>query len=171
MELVLTRIAKRKTYTIGRLAIAKESTAEVEKNLPGLGQPLTEGLQICDTLEPPVLEMKTTISMAAALRSPRKAQSLKPFAIPEGRYAVVISWSPKFKAWLPILLGGPDFNHLFKGIRIHAGNTVEDTAGCILVGRNQIVGRVLESRKWVYELKQKIVEAKNKDEPVWLTIK
>ena len=163
MEIILTRIAKRKVYTIGRLSIVERMDDEY---LAG-----SKEMYFCDTLEPPVLEMKTTISMAAALRSPRKAQSLKPFAIPEGRYAVVISWSPKFKAWLPILLGGPDFNHLFKGIRIHAGNTVEDTAGCILVGRNQIVCRVLESRKWVYELKQKIVEAKNKDEPVWLTIK
>lgn len=33
------------------------------------------------------------------------------------------------------------------------------------------VGQVLESRKWLYELKQKIVEAKARDEPVWLTIK
>jgi hypothetical protein len=40
----------------------------------------------------------------------------------------------------------------------------------ILVGRNQLVGQVLESRKWLYELKQKIVEAKARDEPVWLTI-
>ena len=75
------------------------------------------------------------------------------------------------KKWLPLLLGGPDFNRLFKGIRIHAGNTADDTAGCILVGRNQIVGQVLESRKWLYELKQKIVEAKDKSEAVWLTIK
>jgi hypothetical protein len=30
---------------------------------------------------------------------------------------------------------------------------------------------VLESRKWLYELKQKIVEAKNRGEPVWLTIR
>ena len=96
---------------------------------------------------------------------------LKPFAIPEGRYAVVITWSPKFKMWLPLLLGGPDFNHLFKGIRIHMDNTAKDTAGCILVGRNQIVGQLLESRKWLYELKQKIVEAKNRGEAVWLTIK
>ena len=49
-------------------------------------------------------------------------------AIPEGRYAVVISWSPKFKAWLPILLGGPEFNRQWQGIRIHAGNTVKDKA-------------------------------------------
>ena len=120
----------------------------------------------CDTLEPPCLEQKTTMSMDAVLRSKKKCESLKPFAIPEGRYAVVISYSPKFKQWLPILLGVP----MFKGIRIHAGNTVQDTAGCILVGENKVKGKVFESRFWLNQLKQKIVEAKAKGEGVWLTI-
>ena len=163
MELVLTRIAKRKTYTIGKLYIVERIDDEY---LAGEKQ-----TYFCDTLEPTTLELKTTVSKESVLRSPAKVQSLKPFAIPEGRYAVVITWSPKFQKWLPLLLGGPDFNRLFKGIRIHAGNTAKDTAGCILVGRNQIVGQVLESRKWLYELKQKIVEAKDKGEAVWLTIK
>lgn len=163
MELLLTRIAKRKTYTIGRLAIIERTDDEY---LAGQKE-----IYLCDTLEPTALELKTTVSKEAVLRSPTKAQSLKPFAIPEGRYAVVITWSPKFKQWLPLLLGGPDFNRLFKGIRIHAGNTAEDTLGCILVGRNQIVGHVLESRKWLGVIKHKIVEAKARDEAVWLTIK
>ena len=163
MELVLVRIAKRKTYTIGKLYIVERIDDEY---LAG-----SKETYFCDTLEPTTLELKTTVSKEAVLRSPAKVQSLKPFAIPEGRYAVVITWSPKMKKWLPLLLGGPDFNRLFKGIRIHAGNTAADTAGCILVGRNQIVGQVLESRKWLYELKQKIVEAKDKGEAVWLTIK
>jgi hypothetical protein len=163
MELVLTRVAKRKAYTIGRLSIIEKVDDEY---LGGEKQ-----TYFCDTLEPTALELKTTVSKEAVLRSPKKAECLKPFAIPEGRYAVVITWSPKFKMWLPVLLGGPDFNHLFKGIRIHAGNTAKDTQGCILVGRNQIVGQLLESRKWLYELKQKIVEAKDKCEAVWLTIK
>ena len=163
MELLLTRIAKRKTYTIGRLAIVERTDDEY---LAGQKE-----IYLCDTLEPTALELKTTVSKEAVLRSPTKAQSLKPFAIPEGRYAVVITWSPKFKQWLPLLLGGPDFNRLFKGIRIHAGNTAEDTLGCILVGRNQIVGHVLESRKWLGVVKHKIVEAKARDEAVWLTIK
>ena len=159
MELVLTRIAKRKDYTIGRLAIVERIDDEY---LAG-----EKEMYFCDTLEPPVLEMKTTVSKDVVIRSPAKAQSLKPFAIPEGRYAVVITWSPKMQKYLPLLLGVP----MFSGIRIHAGNTAEDTKGCILLGRNQIVGRVLESRKWVYELKQKIVEAKARDEPVWITIR
>ena len=163
MELILKRIAKRKAYTIGRLYIKERTDDEY---LAG-----EKEMYLCDTLEPTALELKTTVSKEAVLRSPAKVQSLKPFAIPEGRYAVVITWSPKFNAWLPVLLGGPDFNHLFKGIRIHAGNTAKNTAGCILVGRNQQVGRLFESRKWLYEVKQKIVEAKARDEPVWLTIR
>ena len=158
MELILKRIAKRLNYTIGKLYIKTEEVEEFRT--------YTNDVYFCDTLEPTVLELKTTVSKDAVLRSPAKAQSLKPFAIPEGRYAEVISYSPRFREWLPILLGVPAFS----GIRIHAGNTAKDTQGCILVGRNQIVGKVLESRKWLYELKQKIVKAKGKGEAVWLTI-
>ena len=152
MELILERIAKRKTYTIGRLYILHQvldeySSGEAKEYL-------------CDTLEPTWRDYEHGAYKV-------KGRS----AIPEGRYAVVISYSPKFKAWLPILLGGPEFNKHWQGIRIHAGNSVKDTQGCILVGRNQRVGEVLESRKWLYELKQKIVEAKARDEAVWLTIK
>ncbi len=92
-------------------------------------------------------------------------------AIPEGRYAVVIFYSPKFKQWLPILLGGPEFNRKWQGIRVHTGNTAQDTEGCILVGKNREAGKVLDSRIWLHRLKQKIVEAKDKGEAVWITIK
>ena len=163
MELILTRIAKRRAYTIGRLSFIERVNDEY---LAGERE-----VYFCDTLEPPVVEMKTTMSQEEVLRSPVKTQSMKPFAIPEGRYAVVVTWSPKFKMYLPLLVGDQVFNGLFQGIRIHMGNTAKDTAGCILVGRNQIVGRLLESRKWLYELKQLIVAAKARNEPVWLTIK
>jgi hypothetical protein len=152
MELILERIAKRKTYTIGRLCIREQV---IDEYRPG-----TEDQYFCDTLEPTWRDYANGAYKV-------KGRS----AIHEGRYAVVISFSPKFKAWLPILLGGPEFNHKWQGIRIHAGNTSEDTEGCILVGKNREVGKVLDSRIWVHRLKQKIVEAKARDEPVWLTIK
>ena len=148
MELILERIAKRKTYTIGRLAIRKEVNDEY---LTG-----TADEYFCDTLEP---------TWRDYTHGGRKVKGRS--AIPEGRYAVVISWSPKFEAWLPILLGVPNF----EGIRIHAGNTAEDTEGCILVGKNKLVGQVVDSRIWLHRLKQKIVEAKDRGEPVWITIK
>ena len=152
MELILKRIAKRKTYTIGRLYIREQV---MDEYLPGY-----EDHYFCDTLEPTWRDYANGAYKV-------KGRS----AIPEGRYAVVISWSPKFKQWLPILLGGPEFNRKWQGIRIHAGNTAKDTEGCILVGQNREVGKVLDSRKWLYELKQKIVEAKDKGEAVWITIK
>jgi hypothetical protein len=152
MELILKRIAKRKTYTIGRMYIRGQV---MDEYLPG-----TEDKYFCDTLEPTWRDYEHGAYKV-------KGRS----AIPEGRYAVVISWSPKFKQWLPILLGGPEFNRKWQGIRIHAGNTAKDTEGCILVGKNREVGKVLDSRKWLYELKQRIVEAKDRGEAVWITIK
>ena len=148
MELILERIAKRKTYTIGRLYIQKRVDDEF---LTG-----TEHQYLCDTLEPTWRDYEHGAYKV-------KGRS----AIPEGRYAVVISFSPKFKQWLPILLGVPKF----EGIRIHAGNTAKDTEGCILVGKNREVGKVLDSRIWLHRLKQKIVEAKGRGEPVWITIR
>ena len=148
MELILERIAKRKTYTIGRLYIRRQV---IDEYLPG-----TEDLYFCDTLEPTWRDYE---------HGAYKVKGCS--AIPEGRYAVVISWSTKFKQWLPILLGVPKF----EGIRIHAGNTSEDTEGCILVGKNRLVGQVLDSRIWLHRLKQKIVEAKGRGEPVWITIR
>ena len=148
----MTRIAKKKTYTIGRLSILEEV---IDEYSTGIAE-----RYFCDTLEPTWRDYANGAYKV-------KGRS----AIPEGRYAVVISYSPKFKQWLPILLGGPEFNRKWQGIRIHAGNTSEDTEGCILVGKNREVGKVLDSRIWVKRLKQKIVEAKDKGEAVWITIK
>ena len=152
MELLLTRIAKRKTYTIGKLCILEKVIDEYSTG--------TAERYFCDTLEPTWRDYANGAYKV-------KGRS----AIPEGRYAVVISYSPKFKQWLPILLGGPEFNRKWQGIRIHAGNCSEDTEGCILVGKNREVGKVLDSRIWVHRLKQKIVEAKDRGEAVWITIK
>ena len=151
MELILKRIAKRSTYTIGRLYICRQVT----DNQAG-----TEEQYFCDTLEPTWRDYQH-----GAYKIKGKS------AIPEGRYAIVITWSPRMKKWLPLLIGDRDFNKKWQGVRIHAGNTAKDTEGCILLGENRQVGMVLDSRLWVNRLKQKITEAKEQGEAVWLTIK
>jgi Family of unknown function (DUF5675) len=50
-------------------------------------------------------------------------------AIPAGRYDVTITHSPRFGVLLPLLHNVPDFS----GIRLHAGNKITDTDGCLLI--------------------------------------
>jgi hypothetical protein len=54
-------------------------------------------------------------------------------AIPEGDYSLVIDMSQRFKKFMPHILNVPGFS----GIRIHKGNTDQDTAGCPLVGMHK----------------------------------
>ena len=89
------------------------------------------------------------------------------YAIPAGFYRMRLSYSPRFKEILPLLdhvIGYACDPHSGKprtGIRIHAGNTIEHTTGCILVGERSPVQlslkeereqRLLNSRKCLQEL-------------------
>lgn len=51
-------------------------------------------------------------------------------AIPYGIYDVILSYSPKFKRYMFMLVGVPKFD----GIRFHSGVRDEDTEGCLLPG-------------------------------------
>lgn len=51
-------------------------------------------------------------------------------AIPSGRYELRITQSVRFKKLLPEVLNVPNY----RGVRIHGGNTHENTEGCPLVG-------------------------------------
>lgn len=67
-------------------------------------------------------------------------------AIPCGTYNIANSKSPKFKRELPLIYGYKVAES--RGIRIHAGNTSKDSAGCVLVGmgRDTVAGSLSESR-------------------------
>lgn len=118
MELTLKRIAKRPDYTIGRLFV--------------------DGEYLCDTLE----DTDRGLTQAMAIEEIKRIKVAGQTAIPSGKYCVFLTPSPKFGRVLPLVYDVPGFS----GIRIHAGNTERDTHGCILVGENKIVGRVINSR-------------------------
>lgn len=83
-------------------------------------------------------------------------------AIPTGTYVVQITMSNRFKKLLPLLLNVPNF----EGVRIHAGNTSEDTEGCILVGAGTSIlcgnAVITDSRKAFSSLFAKLQAYKGK---------
>lgn len=86
--------------------------------------------------------------------------------IPFGRYRIILNYSPKFKRVLPLLLDVPEFS----GVRIHRGNTVKDTIGCILVGENKEVGKVINSTIYETRLIEAMTLAIKKGETCWINI-
>lgn len=73
-------------------------------------------------------------------------------AIPAGVYTVELTYSNRFKRVLPLIKDVPQFT----GVRIHAGNSAEDTEGCLLVGRTCRKGWVGESRRAMDVLMHKL---------------
>src|SRR5947207_1159331 len=76
-------------------------------------------------------------------------------AIPSGRYEVAVNFSNRFQKLMPLLLNVPNF----EGIRIHSGNTEDDTDGCILVGKTRETNFVGNSRSAFSALFAKIKDA------------
>ena len=185
MELKLVRFAKKKGYTIGRLYCLGEreeegtcdgiagngsqtGDLEADEGLKGDGgQKGDEGLKgdgglkpFCDTLEPP----RRNLLNGGKWDKRLKVKGMT--AIPEGRYLMRFTYSPKFGKRLFQLMDVP----LFDGIRIHSGNSVKDTQGCILVGNNTKVGRLENSRAVLFKLEMMLKGFQGPDDLVFITI-
>lgn len=88
-------------------------------------------------------------------------------AIPAGEYPVQITMSNRFKRPLPLLLDVPGF----AGVRIHPGNSSQDTEGCILVGATWGGGDwVMYSRIAFNKVYVRISEALARGEKIILSI-
>lgn len=130
MKLTLKRIALRSTYTIGKLYIGDA--------------------YFCDTLEDTV---RDTNKSGKFDNGEQKVKGKT--AIPYGTYEIKWTYSPRFKKYTPQLMNVPSF----EGIRVHAGNTSADTEGCLILGENKQVGKVLNSRATINKFYQIIKDA------------
>lgn len=130
MKLTLKRIALRPTYTIGKLYI--------------------DDVYFCDTIEDTVRDLNKNGKFD---NGEKKIHSKT--AIPYGTYEIKWTYSPRFKKYTPQLMNVPSF----EGIRIHAGNTSADTEGCLVLGKNKQVGKVLNSRDTINKFYPIIKEA------------
>ena len=143
MELLLKRIYKGDKYTIGKLYI--------------------DGEWFCDTIEDKVRNLpKECPYTSKGINCECKEKVYGETAIPAGTYKVILSYSNRFKRILPEILNVPHF----LGIRIHKGNTEQDSAGCIIVGENKVKGKVINSTP--YEIK--LVKLLENQENITITI-
>ena len=102
------------------------------------------------------------------------------YAIPAGCYRLRLTHSPTFGEILPILDGVLGFarqphNGIRRtGIRIHAGNTIADSRGCILVGSIDMgdKARLLSSRQALNELREYLLnyQKQNPNEEIYIEI-
>lgn len=143
MKLTLKRIAKKPKYTIGKLYI--------------------DNTYFCDTLEDTDRGLDSSMG-AIAIQSKKIANET---AIPTGTYKVNMttvsprfqntSWAKKWKGVVPRLMDIPGY----LGVLIHPGNTEQDTSGCILVGQNKQVGKVINSQAAWHSLMEKLTKEKS----------
>ena len=93
-------------------------------------------------------------------------------AIPSGTFQVTITRSKRFQKMLPLLNNVPGFG----GVRIHPGNGIDDTAGCVLVGTQRGAfsegadQTIVHSREAMDQVQSRIAAALAHGEQVWLDI-
>jgi hypothetical protein len=127
MELRLNRKYCKEEYTIGHLYV--------------------DGVYFCDILEDKVRD----VNRDGDLHDKDEYKVYGKTAIPYGKYEITLkTMSPKYSkrasyvwcgGYLPRLLNVPHFD----GILIHAGNSAEDSCGCLLCGENKIKGKLINS--------------------------
>lgn len=142
MKLKLQRVARKPTYTIGKLYI--------------------DDKYFCDTLE----DTDRGLKQADSVNSIKVIKVPSQTAIPTGTYEVIVNISPRFGRMLPRLINVPGFD----GILIHRGNTDKDTSGCILVGENKMVGKVINSTPYELKLTTLIQNAQSNKETITIEI-
>lgn len=144
----IDRAFKKEGYTVSRVFLN--------------GARFGDGKKLCNILEDKDRGLRSDMSLSEILAIKIKGKT----AIPTGRYRIVMSYSPRFGCELPLLVNVKGY----EGIRIHSGNTADDTEGCLLPGENSVKGKVLNSRYWKALMVGSIKAAIAKGDEVYITV-
>jgi len=146
MELILKRIARKPTYTIGKLYVNKK--------------------YVCDTLEDydRIYFGGSKVAGKTAIPCGRYQVILNSYS---PRFGAKEPYKSACGGCVPLIANVPKFS----GIRIHIGNTEADTDGCPLVGKNKQVGRLADSRvTFISLMNEYLTPARKRNEKVYITI-
>lgn len=155
MEIRVRRIALKEKYTIGKLYI--------------------NDTYFCDVLEDKVRDLNKN-----GMFDNGEVKIANHTAIPYGTYEITMDvrstkfsdfekypWAKEYDGYLPRLTNVP----LFVGVLLHVGNSDVDSSGCLLVGENKFVGKVINSTITFRRLMNEyLVPAKNRGEKIYITI-
>lgn len=138
MKLLLKRIAKKDKYTIGNLYI--------------------DGVFFSNTIE----DKDRGLDQSMSVETIQKIKIKDETAIPTGTYNITMnvvssrfknrSWAKPYGGKLPRLLDVPGF----EGVLIHVGNDQNSSSGCVCVGQNKVVGKVVNSTATFHSLMNKL---------------
>ena len=159
MKLRLIRTARKDKYTIGHLYMQDRQNGE--------------WVFLCDTIEDRDRRLDQSMTEANIAKIKVKHQT----AIPTGTYDIdmtTVSGTFVKKPQYKDFCGGkvPRLKYVkgFSGILIHSGTDQDSSSGCIIVGENKVVGKVINSWatfKRVYSLMK---AAHNRGERITITI-
>lgn len=145
MKILLKRIAKKATYTIGKIYV--------------------DGQYVCDCIE----DKDRGLKQSMTLEQINKLKVFGQTAIPTGEYKVTLNViSPKYSksTWYKQNANGARVPRIlnvkgFDGVLIHTGNTAADSQGCVIVGINDKVGIVSKSKETFKKLYQILQSSKD----------
>lgn len=155
MEILIERKYRKSTYTIGNLYI--------------------NGQWVANTLEDKDRGLKQSMSLSEINNLKVAGET----AIPTGEYTVRMDIvSPKYsqKEWYRTNCNGGRLPRLenvkgFDGILMHTGNSPQDSLGCILIGKNDVVGGLSKSREYFLKVYTLLFEAYKRGESFRLVVK
>lgn len=155
MKIQVKRVARKSTYTIGKVTI--------------------DGKYFCDSLEDTdrgvtqVMPFTSTGGANGYWVAPDGGIIQKVYgktAIPTGLYDACSYYWDKHKSYVVLLKRVSGFT----GILIHNGTTADHSEGCILLGKNNIVGRLDGNRMYMDALAARVMACEKRGEKVQVEV-